>query len=136
MLEGRRQAWSWVVALINVLYTTHSRDLSIRHHAISYWWSTGTEPLSPTVLKIFGPQHNFNEHTNERTNEPTNKHDGSQYPLAEVMKSINNFDEVVKFGGLLYLYGPHSIKQIPKFYQVIRKMAASVLLCSSKSSQL
>jgi len=49
---------------------------------ISYWWSIGTEPLSPTVY----------ERTNDAANEwmqPTNKHDRSQYLLAEVMNAFN-----------------------------------------------
>jgi len=35
-------------------------------YAISYWWSIGTEPLSPTVFEIFWPRHilvNPNMHT-------------------------------------------------------------------------
>jgi len=40
-----------------------------------YWWSIGTDPVSPTVIEILATTD-----VNERTNE----HGGSQYLLAEV----------------------------------------------------
>jgi len=52
-------------------------------YAISYWWSIGTEPLSPTVFEIFGPNTML-------TNEHTNKHDESQYLLTSAQGSTRN----------------------------------------------
>ena len=38
-----------------VTWRHRSRDHSIRHIVISYWWSVGTKTVSPTVFKTFGP---------------------------------------------------------------------------------
>ena len=56
-------------------------------YAIFYWWSIGTERISQTIFKIFGPE-SVKERTNysQRTNEQ--KHDGSQKLLAEVITRV------------------------------------------------
>jgi len=35
-------------------YQSRDRPFDSRY-AVSYWWSSGTERLSPTVFEIFGP---------------------------------------------------------------------------------